>query len=73
MADRVTHERNQRNAVVGYARTGEAHGQRVVQGQAGVAGDGEQRCPPDFHRGNGVYVGENIPPPVLTEQVMQRK
>jgi hypothetical protein len=54
-------------------RTGKVHGKRVVQGQAAVAGKREQPCPQQFRRGDGVNVGEDIPPVILTQQVMQPK
>ena len=71
MADGVAHERYQGNARVRHVRAGEAHRKRVVHGQAAVAGEREQPCPQQFRGGDGVDVGEDIPPVILTEQVMQ--
>src|SRR4029077_13037183 len=72
-ADGVAHERYQGNARVRHVRAGKAHRKRIVQGQAAVAGDREQSCPRQFLRGDGVNVGEDIPPVILTQQVMQPK
>ena len=71
VADGVTHERYQGNARVRHARTGKAHGERVVQSQAAVAGERKQPRPQQFHGRDGVDVAEDIPPPILAEQMMQ--
>jgi hypothetical protein len=52
---------------------GEPHGKRIVQGQAAVAGEREQRRLQQIRRGDGLDVAEDIPPAILTQQVMQPK
>ena len=71
VADRVTHEGDQREPRVGHSRTGELEPQGIVQGQAAVSRRREDHSPQELGGLDRPHVLEDVPPPVLAEEVMQ--
>ena len=71
MADRVAHEGDQREPRIGHARAGEPESQGVVQGQAAVAGRRQQHRAPELRGLDRPHVRQDVPPPVLADDVMQ--
>ena len=71
MADGVPHEGNQGQARIGHLGAGETQAQGVVKRQAPVTRPSQQHRAQELRGADRLHVGENVPPAILGDDMMQ--
>ena len=71
MTDGVSHEGYEREARIRHPRDCELEPQRIVQREAAIPGGGQQHGQEQLRAANCLHVGENVPPTILAEHVVQ--
>ena len=71
VADGVTHEGNEGQARIRHLGPGKTQSERVVERQTAITAQRQHHRLEQAVRGNGLHMGQNVPPAILRQLVMQ--